>query len=78
MNRRQKAIDSILSDLRYHFTEVKKGMKRRNHEQIVDALKSARRCRESLEEYMPANDARKLYYDLHDEVLEVKREKDER
>jgi hypothetical protein len=36
MNRKQKAIDSILTDIRYWFTEVKKGLKRRDHDKIVD------------------------------------------
>ena len=72
LRNKQKIIDSILADMREHFKDAKKYMKKGNHNMIVAGFKSARECRDQLYEYMTTEEARHLYIAAYEKIFEVK------
>ena len=73
---KQKVIDLILSDMRYHFKEAKRYGNRKDKNMTAAAFKNAREDRDKLYEYMTTEEARQLFIAAYKEVFEGKREKD--
>ena len=73
--RNEKAIQSILASMRVYLQEAKRARKKGYRDMIAVALRSARQCKEQLQEYMSSEEARQLYIKLYDEIVEVKKDK---